>query len=537
MVFDYIIVGAGSAGCVLASRLTEDPACRVLLLEAGEDLETFWIRTPAGLPFLFYDKRFNWCFSSESQPLLGDRRIYWPRGKVVVGSSAIDGMLYMRGDAQDYDDWAAAGNEGWAYRDVLPYFKRLETNLDGANEWRGDRGPVMVSRAGKQHPVTAQFIQAAVNAGISHNEDFNAARQEGVGYCQHTIGHGVRSSSSRAYLASIRNRPNLTIVDRAQSRRILVEEGTAVGVEYERGGKLISARALAEVLVSCGTVGSPQLLLLSGVGHAPELNELGIPVKVDLPGVGKNLQDHFGVNTGFEVRRDMSMNSVFSSWRRYLQGAKYLLTRKGPLAMGPSHAQAFACTNPEVDRPDVQISFRPWSFSFEREGELKVHPFPGIQIAGIPLRPKSRGSVSLRSRDATDSPVIRPNYFGAPEDEQTAIRATRLIRKIVSSAPMRDLVVREDFPGPQVDSESELLNFVRRNSQSIYHPVGTCKMGRDTDAVVDARLRVHGVRHLRVVDASIMPSLIGGNTNAPTIMIAEKAADMIIADRKTRIQT
>jgi choline dehydrogenase len=523
--FDYIIVGAGSAGCVLANRLSVDPACKVLLLEAGPDVETFWVRAPAGLPFLFQDPSLNWKSSSEPVADLGGREIYWPRGKIVGGSSAINGMQHVRGNARDYDDWAAAGNHGWAYADVLPYFKRMENNLDGGDDWRGVGGPLQISRGAYQHPVTQQFIDAAAALGVPPNADFNGLQQEGVGYSQYTIARGIRSSAARAYLGPARARPNMLVRDRCMAHRLLLVGDEVVGVLYERDGALYRAFAERETLVSCGAVGSPQLLMLSGIGPAEELRARGLSIYADLPGVGKNLQDHLAVNIGYEVKAGMSMNATLSGWRKYMRGVQYLVTRGGPLAMGTSHALAFVRSRPELDRPDMQISFRPWSFTFEST-KLRVHPFPGIQLASMQLRPRSRGSVGLRGASVHDGPAIRPNYLSDAQDVQCALHAVQFARDIARTAPLRDSIVREHLP----DTDEQTIEFLRRTAQSLYHPVGTCKMGCDPDAVVDSRLRVRGIRRLRVVDASIMPTLVGGNTNGPTIMIAEKAADMIRED-------
>ncbi|MGF6779293.1 GMC family oxidoreductase [Paraburkholderia sp. GAS334] len=527
--FDYIIVGAGSAGCVLANRLSADSACKVLLLEAGPDVETFWVRAPAGLPFLFQNSSVNWKSSSEPVADLDGREIYWPRGKIVGGSSAINGMQHVRGNARDYDDWAAAGNHGWAYADILPYFKRMENNLDGGDDWRGVGGPLQISRGAYKHPVTQQFIEAAAGLGVPLNPDFNGKQQEGVGYSQHTIARGIRCSAARAYLGPARTRPNLVVRDRCLAHRLLLIRNEVIGVLYERDGALFRAFAARETVISCGAVGSPQLLMLSGIGPTEELRARGLSVQADLPGVGKNLQDHLAVNVGYEVKSGMSMNATLSGWRKYLRGVQYLVTRGGPLAMGTSHALAFVRSRSDLDRPDMQISFRPWSFTFEST-KLRVHPFPGIQIASMQLRPRSRGSVGLSGASAREVPAIRPNYLSDPHDVQCALHALQFARDIARTAPLRDSIVRENLPDTGERTEEQAIEFLRRTAQSLYHPVGTCKMGCDADAVVDSRLRVRGIRRLRVVDASIMPTLVGGNTNGPTIMIAEKAADMIRED-------
>jgi choline dehydrogenase len=527
--FDYVIVGAGSAGCVLANRLSAGADCRVLLIEAGDDAEPFWVRTPAGLPFLFQDPRLNWQFSTQPEINLDGRKIYWPRGKILGGSSAINGMLHVRGNAHDYDDWAAAGNGGWSYSDVLPYFKRLEDNIAGADPWRGRGGPLPITRHRVQHPITRHFVDAVAAAGILLNPDFNGQRQEGVGYSQHTIVDGIRMSAARAFLGPARRRKNLVIRDRCFAHRILVSNGEAKGIVFERDGKLFKVAASRETIICGGTIASPQLLMLSGIGAAEELSANGIPVHANLPGVGKNLQDHFVINLGYEVRGGMSMNAMLSGWRKYAQAARYVVTRGGPLAMGASHAQAFVRSQPWSRRPDMQISFRPWSFTFERAA-LRVHPFPGVQFAALHLYPKSRGSIALRGPDPRGAPAIMPNYLSHEADVRATIAALKFVRMLAAKSPLREFIVRENVPGTRVQLDTELRAFLRSSGQSMYHPVGTCKMGLGRDAVVDPRLCVRGVRRLRVVDASVMPSLIGGNTNGPTMMIAEKAADMILAD-------
>ncbi|GAA5234994.1 choline dehydrogenase [Verticiella sediminum] len=529
--YDYIVVGAGSAGCVLARALSDDSAQRVLLLEAGPDAETFWVRTPAGVPFLFHNAALNWRFATEPEPNLGGRAIYWPRGKVVGGTSAINGMIYIRGDRQDYDDWAAQGNPGWAYSDVLPYFRRSEKNELGASEWHGGDGPLKVSTGEYQRPISAAFILAANRIGIPENRDFNGAHFAGIGYCQHTIHGGVRQSASRAFLRPVRSRRNLVVRGGALVHRVVLEDGAATGVVYERDGQVMRASARREVILSAGAIGSPHLLMLSGVGPGDQLQAAGVPVALHLPGVGRNLQDHLCLNTVFEVHEGLSMNRALDGWRKYLHGARYLLNKGGPLSMGTSHVQAFVATHAQRSRPDVQLSFKPYSFTFESDEVLRVHPFPGMQVAGLQLRPASRGAISLRSADPARAPRIEANYLAAQEDRQTMIRALELIRRLAATSPLSDMVVREHLPGSGTDTPERMLEFIRSNSQSIYHPVGTCRMGQDEAAVVDERLRVRGIRNLRVADASIMPNLISGNTNAPTIMIAEKAADMIAADR------
>jgi choline dehydrogenase len=528
--YDYIIVGAGSAGCVLAHRLSANPKVKVLVLEAGPDEEPFWVRTPAGVGGLFLDPRLNWKFWTDEEAQLSGRRVYWPRGKIVGGSSAINGMIYMRGESADYDRWDELGNRGWSWAEVLPYFKKAESSDLANGDHRGETGPLRVSRPYAQHPITDAFVQAGVAAGLAVNPDVTSGVQDGVGYVQHTIGNGIRHSTARAYLRPIRKRKNLTIIGDALVHRVVIENGRAIGVKYHFRGSDFVAQAHREVILSAGAVGSPQILMLSGVGARDQLQAVGLDIKSDLPGVGENLQDHLAVNAGYEVAAGMSLNIDLRGVRKALNGARYLLTKKGPLAVGVSHAVAFVRSAESVATPDLQISFRPLSLAFNKNDRVQIHPFPGVQFAGAILRPQSRGVIRLRSADPTAAPSIRANYLSAAGDERCAVAVLQWIRRIVGSRPLKDLVQREDLPGPQYRNDQELLSFVRNSSQTLYHPVGTCKMGSDKWAVVDERLRVHRVLNLRVVDASIMPTIISGNTNAPTIMIGEKAADMILQD-------
>ncbi|WP_423456358.1 GMC family oxidoreductase [Ottowia sp. VDI28] len=530
--YDYVIVGGGSAGCVLANRLSADPTVSVLLLEAGPDAEPFWVRTPAGVGNVFFDQRINWKFSTEPEPNLAGRQLYWPRGKILGGSSAINGMVYVRGFAYDYDRWSALGNEGWSSEEVLPYFKRSETNDHGESQYRGGNGPLRVSYPDRQHRTTEAFVQAGAKLGLMRQGDIAAETQDGVGFLQHTIGDGKRSSTARAYLGPARQRKNLTITGGAVVSRVQLRERRAVGVEYRRNGSIFLAQARRQVILSAGAIGSPHLLMLSGIGDPAQLAGQGIRVEHPLPGVGANLQDHLAVNAGYEVHRGASLNQSLSGWQKFLHGAGYLLRGKGPLAVGASHAVAFVRSNVAMEVPDIQLSFRPLSFAFDSKNKLKMHPFAGVQFASAMLRPRSRGRIELRSSDPTAAPAIIANYLSDPDDERVMIATLHWIRRIASMPPLGDLVVREDLPGSNVKTDEQILEFVRRNSQTLYHPVGTCRMGHDSLAVVDAKLRVHGVEGLRVVDASVMPEIVSGNTNAPTIMIAEKAADMILDDAR-----
>lgn len=529
---DYVIVGGGSAGCVLAHRLTAERGIRVLLLEAGPDIEPFWVRTPAGVGNVFFDGRINWKFLTDPEPKLAGRSIYWPRGKIMGGSSAINGMAYVRGFPGDYDRWRDSGNPGWSWQDVVPYFQRAETSDSPETEGRGHDGPLRVSLPHEQHATTEAFVRACETIGIRRYADIVGATQAGVGYMQHTIADGLRSSVARAYLAPVRNRPNLDVLADAVAARLQVADGRVVGVEFIQGGTRHIARASKEVLVCAGVIGSPQLLMLSGIGESAQLQEHGLPVIRNLPGVGANLQDHLTINVGYEVRQGASMNASLSGWHKYLQGINYLLNKRGPLAVGTSHAVAFVCSDARVEVPDIELSFRSLSFAFDSKNHLRMHPFPGVQFAGAMLRPRSRGQLTLRSTDPNDPPRIHGGYLTDRDDERVMIATMRWIRRIAAASPLVDLMVREDLPGAQVESDDQVMEFVRHSSQSLYHPAGTCAMGTGPQAVVDARLRVHGVLGLRVVDASVMPTIVSGNINAPTIMIAEKAADMILDDAR-----
>jgi choline dehydrogenase len=526
--YDYIVIGAGSAGCVLANRLTENGRYTVLLLEAGPDVESFWVRTPAGVPFLYADARINWMYQSAEEPTLDDRAIYHPRGKLMGGTSAINGMVYMRGNHWDYDRWAAEGNAGWSAADVLPYFRRSETNRDFVDQYHGASGPLKVARARYHVPVIDAFVASGEAAGLPRTDDFNGARQDGAQPYQFTIGDGTRSSTARAYLKPARGRPNLTLKDRALVEKLLFDGGRVVGAAYERNGQLHEARG-GEVLLSGGAINSPQLLMLSGIGPAEHLKANGISIMHDLPGVGQNLQDHISTALNYETRPGMSLNHALSGWRKYYNGARYLLTRTGPLSLGSSQAGAFVRTDPDAPAPDIQISFRAWSFDFS-DGKLQMHSYPGVQAVAILLRPNARGTLTLDSGNPSGAPVMRFNYLSDEADVATMLRGMRWVRRIAGTGAFGDAVVCERQPGAAIVGDEGLLAYVRKNAQSVMHPVGTCRMGIGPDAVVDPRLRVHGVPGLRVIDASIMPYVVSGNTNAPTIMIAEHGAEMILED-------
>lgn len=528
--YDYIIVGAGSAGCVLARRLSDDPERRVLLLEAGPSTDRFWTRVPAGMAKLYFHKQLNWNYFTEPMPLLHERTMYWPRGKGLGGSSAINGMVYIRGHRQDFDTWRSLGNPGWGYDDVLPYFKRMEHNEGGADQFRGVGGPLWVSDPVIRHPSSTDFIRAAVQLGIPGTEDLNGRTHDGVGFIQHNIRRGQRQSAYTAYVHPVRGRSNLVVRTGAFVQRIVCEEGEAVGVEVIEAGHRRIVRATREVVLAAGALNSPQVLMLSGIGPREELQRHGIRQALDSPGVGRNLQDHFYVHTSSRSTPESSYNREITGLRKYWQGLQYLLRGTGYLALGSSQVAAFVKSRPEEDYADLQISFRPMSFTYHGSGVVEVDSTPSIAASVYRLRPVGTGSVTLRSADPLSAPAFQPNFLSHPEDVSAVIAGIRQIRKILATEPLASRVLGEHMPGSHAVSDDDLVAYLRAHGNSAHHPAGTCKMGQDAMSVVDERLRVRGMRRLRVVDASIMPNVTSGNTNAPTMMIAEKGADMIQRD-------
>lgn len=529
--YDYIIVGAGSAGCVLARRLSEDPGTRVLLVEAGPPADDFWIRTPAGMGKLFKSERYNWCFQTEPVPSLRNRQIYWPRGKTLGGSSAINGMVYVRGNRRDFDHWRELGNPGWGWDDVLPYFRRSVRHAGDADPDGKSRGLLTVSDPSVLHPAALAFVEAARRTGLARLDDFNEGEQEGVGLLRATIRNGVRQSTYDAFLAPVaRRRPNLDIRTGAHVRRVLFSGVTASGIEVSLDGQVQRFEAAREVVLCAGALSSPHLLMLSGIGDSEQLRRHGIATVAHVPGVGKNLQDHFAVRVQAQTTPSGSYNQHLAGWRKYVEGARYLITKSGYLALGSSIAAAFVRSGPEVDYADMEISFRPMTFSYAGSSEAVVDNFPAISASVYRVRPASRGEVALRSGDPMQSPAFVPNYLQDPEDVHAMLAGLRRLREVLAMEPLSSLIVRELLPGDLVRTDAQWIDYMEREGQCAFHPAGTCKMGKDNMAVVDARLRVHGVERLRVVDTSIMPVVTSGNTNAPTIMIGEKGADMILAD-------
>jgi choline dehydrogenase len=526
--FDYVIVGAGSAGCVLANRLSADGKNSVLLLEAGPKDTNLWIHVPLGYGKLFKAKAVNWMYQTEPEPGLNGRTVFQPRGKVLGGSSSINGLLYVRGQHEDYDRWRQHGNAGWGFDDVLPYFRKAEHQARGADDFHGVGGPLPVSDLGYPDPLSAAFIEAAVETGIPRNRDFNGATQEGAGFFQTTTRHGRRASTAVAYLRPAKGRNNLHVETAALAQRIVFDGHRAVAVEYRKTGSLRTARARKEVLVCGGAYNSPQLLQLSGVGPADLLRKHGIGVVLDAPGVGHDLQDHMQVRIVSRCPKKITLNDIVNHpLRRILAGARYAAFRTGPLTIAAGTSGAFFKTNPRLATPDIQIHFLP--FSTDKMGE-KLHSFSGFSASVCQLRPESRGSLRIKSADPAAAPEIRINYLSTEVDRTANVEGLKILRKILQAPSLSSYVTEEFEPGIKVSTDEELLNFCRRRGSTVYHPTSTCRMGSDPLAVVDQRLRLRGIGGLRVVDASVMPDLVSGNTNAAVIMIAEKASDMILED-------
>ncbi|HEX4407537.1 MAG TPA: choline dehydrogenase [Xanthobacteraceae bacterium] len=526
--YDYIIVGAGSAGCVLANRLTASGKHRVLLLEAGGPDRNIWIHIPLGYGKLFANPKVNWLYKTEPEPELNNRQVIQPRGKVLGGSSSINGLLYIRGQHEDFDHWRQLGNTGWGFADVLPYFRRAEDQEHGADDLHGVGGHLKVSDVCEPHPLCEAFIEAAQQSGFPRNNDFNGPTQEGAGYFQLTARNGRRWSTAVGYLKEARQRSNLTVVTDALASRVLFSGRRAVGVEYRASGTTHTAYAGREVILSGGAFNSPQLLQLSGVGPAELLRSHGIDVVAEMPGIGADLQDHLQTRILYRCASPITMNDVINNWRyRYMAGLRYLLSRKGLLTIGAGYAGAFLRTRPELATPDVQFHFL--IFSADAAGAA-LHPFSGFMASVCQLRPESRGFVHIKSRDPSVAPAIQPRYLSARADCDCVIDGMKLLRRVMNQPVMRSHIAEELAPGDACTSDAEILSYARDTGTTVYHPTSTCRMGSDPSAVVDTRLRVHGFEGLRVIDASIMPTVVSGNTNAATVMIGEKGADMILED-------
>ena len=531
--FDYIIVGAGSAGCVLANRLSKDNKVNVLLLEAGGNDWNPWIHIPAGYFRTLHNPATDWCYKTTPEPALNGRSIEWPRGKVLGGSSSINGLLYIRGQDSDYNYWRQLGNKGWSASDVLPYFKRAECHSLGSSKFHGEGGPLSVELARNERKISDALISGAEELGIPKNKDFNGENQEGAGYFQTTTKNGRRCSAAVAYLNPAKKRPNLTIVTHAHAEKLIYsadDNANVSGVSFfvKKQAARATLRAGGEVVISAGAIGSPQLLQLSGIGPVSLLKDLGIPVRRNLSGVGCNLQDHLQIRLVFEVNVPTLNDDINNLFRRSLIGLEYIFFRTGPMAMGASHVCIFTKTNKDLETPDIQFHYQP--LSANKPG-LKMHNFSGITLSVCQLRPESRGKVMISSTDPLVHPEIHPNYLSTKLDQETVVAGIKIARKLADSPSFSPYIVKEKIPGPSFTENNELLMEARNIGQTIYHPTGTCKMGSESDSVVNDRLLVHGFKNLRVVDASIMPSITSGNTNAPTIMIGEKASDMILEDR------
>src|SRR5882724_458465 len=529
---DFVMVGAGSAGCAVAARLSEDPATRVVLIEAGGEDKNRWIHIPLGFGKTFADPSVNWCYETEPDPGAGDRRVFWPRGKVLGGSSSINGMVYIRGQAEDFDHWRQLGNSGWSFDDVLPYFRRSEDQQRGEDDLHGVGGPLSVSDVSEGHPLCDAFIDACEQAGLPRTDDFNGASQEGAGYFQLTTRKGRRWSTARGYLASARKRHNLAVVSRALTTRILFDGRRAAGVEYVKDGVKHVARANAEVILASGAFNSPQLLQLSGVGPGDLLRQHGIDVVADMPGVGADLQDHYQARFNYRCSERITINDMMNSpFGRVAAGLRYALFRKGFLTVGAGYAGGFFKTDPSLPSPDVQFHFI--LFSADAIGQ-KLHPWPGFLASVCQLRPESRGFVRIKSADPAQAPAIQPRYMSAQTDRDVMVQGMQLLRRVMRQPALARYIVEELGPGPKVASDAELLEFARQKGTTVFHPTSTCRMGADVTAVVDERLRVRGFEGLRVADASIMPTVVSGNTNAACVMIGEKASDMILADASAK---
>ena len=530
--YDFIVTGAGSAGCAVAGRLSESGRYRVLLLEAGVRDTNPWIHIPLGYTKTFTNPRVNWMFESEPEPQLNQRTLYQPRGKVLGGTSSINGMVYMRGTSTDYDGWRQRGCEGWDWDSVLPFFKKAEDQERGPDDFHGVGGPLHVSNPVRS-PLGDAMVQASIEAGIPANPDFNGARQEGVGYYQTTTTHRRRWSSARAYLGPAKGRRNLTVATEAHATRILFENGRAVGVEYHTPAGHQTAHARGEIVVSGGVYGSPQLLQLSGLGPADLLSEFGIAVVRDMAGVGAHLHDHFNTYLVWRCPQKVTVNDMAMSATRKLKAAvQYAVNRSGHLSNAGIYAGALVRTDPRLEQPDLQINMSGWSALERLRTGIKPHPFSAFTLSPVHLRPEGRGWVRIKSSDPLAPPAIQFNFLASDYDFQALIYGMRLSRKIAAQPALKPFVTEEVLPGPQCQSEAEMIEEIRVRGVSNLHPVGTCRMGREVDAVVDPRLKVHGIERLRVADASIMPVVPGGNTNAPSIMIGEKCAAMVLEDAR-----
>lgn len=534
--FDYIVVGAGTAGCVVASRLSASGKHRVLLLEAGGSDRRFWIRVPVGYGRTFGDPRVNWMYRSEPDPALAGRRGYWPRGKVLGGSGSINGMVYVRGLASDFDAWEALGNPGWGYRDVLPFFQKAEDYCEAPDaELLGHGGPIHVTDMTPDvHPLCHTFIEGCKALGVAHTPDFNGRHPEGVGIYKITTRYGIRESTARGYLHPALARPNLTLRLEAHALRIVFDQRRAVGTLYRHGGRTLEARARQGVILCGGSINTPQLLQLSGVGDAPLLGRHGIEVVAESPAVGRHLQDHLDLTFLYRSKVPTLNNDLNPWWGKLRAGLKYVLARRGQLAISINQAGGFVRSDARQPEPDLQLYFSPLSYNADQwpiRRLMNPDPFPAFMVSFNICRPTSRGRIEIRSSKPLDAPAIHTNYLDSHHDRDVALAGMHLLRALGATAPMARIIEREVQPGEDKQTDAQLLEDFRARATTVFHPTSTCRMGPDpADSVVDARLRVHGLQGLRIVDASVFPSVTSGNTNAPTIMVAEKAAAMIAED-------
>jgi choline dehydrogenase len=535
VVFDFIIVGAGSAGCVLAERLTASGRHRVLLLEAGGSDRRFYVQMPLGYGKIFYDPSLNWMYQTEPDPGLNGQRDYWPRGKILGGSSSINAMVYVRGNAANYDGWRDAGNPGWGWNEVLAAYREMEDNELGADPWHGAGGPLFIRRPTlDHHPLVNAFIAATEKTGLRFNPDLNGAEQEGVGTFQMTIKGGIRNSASRAFLRPAMRRKNLTVITGALVTQVLFDGSRAIGVCYERTGRVTRVSAAREVILAGGAVNTPQLLQLSGVGPGPLLKGLGIEVQRANPNVGAHLSDHQGLNYTFRMKVP-TMNEVLRPWWGKLRvGLQYLLTRSGPLAISINHAGGFFRTDPSLKSPNMQLYMQAFSTLIPKEGErplLTPDPFPGMSLGLSNCHPTSRGEVAIRSADPHEKPGIVGNVYSTEGDVSDMLKAVKFLRRIAGQEPLKSLIAEELRPGPAVQSDTDMIDDIRQRSGTVYHPSCTCRMGPDeATSVVDSRLRVHGLAGLRVCDASAFPAIPAGNINAPAMMMGWRGAALILSD-------
>ena len=537
--YDYIIVGAGSAGCVLANRLSEDPANKVLLLEAGGSDRRFFIQMPIGYGVTYHQKKVNWMYSTEPSPDADNKPSYWPRGKVMGGSSSINAMVYVRGNPKDFDEWSEAGNPGWSYKEVLPYFKKMESWQKGSDSFRGGDGPLNVSEVSNQlHPLCDNFLSAAQEIGIKLNPDMNGEKQEGVGNYQITTHKGQRMSASRAYIWPTKGRSNLTIVKNARVTRVLIKNKRAYGVEYLKSGKTHKATALREVILSAGSINSPQLLQLSGVGPKNILEQASVPIVHDSPAVGENLQDHLGVSYFYKSKVPTLNDQLRPVLGKIYQGLRYIFLRRGPLSLSVNQSGGFIRTRDDLEKPNIQLYFSPVSYSLEspdRRAMMSPDPFSAMLLGISNCSPRSRGSVHLRSSDPLKTPIIRPNYLSNEDDVKDLLAGVKILRKLAKTDSFRPVIGEEFRPGPQCQTDEQMIQHIKDTVWTVFHPSSTCRMGSDPKSnVVDSDLKVYGIEGLRVVDASIFPSLVCGNINAATIMVGEKASDLILKDQRTK---